>query len=103
MIDKHKGVGAMFKKILRIFFGFSFIPYLFLLSYSLYYAVFGYDVYTMILPQYVRTIYGWEAFSEVFLWTAIGLSFIPVLPICIIYQILYLILLRKLGRTTQSQ
>jgi len=79
------------KKILRIVLWLSFIPYLFLIVYSLYHAIFGYDVYTMILPQYVRTIYGWDAFSEVFVWTALVLCFIPILPICFLYQIIYFI------------
>lgn len=80
------------RKILSIILWLSFIPYLFLIGYSLYHAIFGYDVYTMILPQYVRTIYGWDAFSEVFLWTALGLIFIPVIPICLLYQIIYFII-----------
>lgn len=79
------------KKLLKIVLWLSFIPYLFLIIYSLYYAIFGYDVYTMILPQYVRTTYGWDAFFEVFVWTALILCFIPVLPICFLYQIIYLI------------
>ncbi len=78
------------KKVLRIVLVISLAPYLFLVGYSLYYAIFGYDLYTMILPEYIRTIYGWEAFSHVFIWTGIVLCFIPVLPICLLYQIIYL-------------
>jgi hypothetical protein len=78
-------------KILKILLLLSFIPYLFLIVYSLYHAIFGHDVYTMILPQYVRTIYGWDAFLEVFVWTALGLCFIPILPICFLYQSIYFI------------
>jgi len=69
----------------------SFIPTLFLIVYSLYHAIFGYDVYTWILPVYVRTIYGWDAFSEVFVSTALVMCFIPILPICFIYQVIYFI------------
>lgn len=79
------------KKILRIVLWLSFVPYLFLIVYSLYHAIFGYDVYTMILPQYLRTIYGWDAFWEVFVWTALALCFIPIIPICLLYQIIYFI------------
>ena len=78
-------------KVIRIIFWLSFAPYLFLMGYSIYHAIFGYDVYTLILPQYVRTIYGWDAFFEVFVWTAIGLCFVPVLPICLLYQFIYFI------------
>lgn len=79
------------KKILRIVLWLSFMPYLFLIVYSIYYALFGYEVYTMILPQYVRTVYGWDAFVEVFVWTGLTLCIIPILPICFLYQIIYLI------------
>lgn len=79
-------------KVTKIILFLSFIPFLFLIGYSLYHSIFGYDVYTMILPQYLRTIYGMDAFQEVFLWTALALCFIPVLPICFLYQIIYLII-----------
>lgn len=79
------------KKLGRIILWLSFIPYLFLIGYSTYHAIFGYDVYTLILPQYVRTIYGWDAFLEVFVWTAVVLCFIPVIPICLLYQVIYFI------------
>lgn len=78
-------------KIFRILLWLSFIPFIFLILYSLYHAIFGYDVYTWILPVYLRTIYGWDAFFEVFLWTAIAMCVIPILPICFIYQIIYFI------------
>jgi len=79
-------------KILRIILLLSFAPYLFWVGCSFYHAVFGYDVYTWILPQYVRTIYGWDAFLEVFVWTAIKMCFIPVLPICFLYQVIYFVI-----------
>ncbi len=78
-------------KIIRIIFWLSFAPYLFLLCYSFYHAIFGYDVYTWFLPQYVRTIYGWDAFLDVFVLNAIRLCLIPVLPTCLLYQVIYLI------------
>ena len=79
------------KKLLKIVLWLSFVPYLFLIGYSLYKAIFGHNVYTLILPQYLRTTYGWEAFLEVFVWNGIALCVIPVLPICFLYQIIYLI------------
>ncbi len=78
-------------KVFNIIFIISFIPILALLFISLYYAIFGYDVYTMILPTYVKTIYGIEAFVQSFTWNAIVLIFIPVLPIMFLYQIIFLI------------
>ncbi|MDF2513371.1 MAG: hypothetical protein K0S04_3237 [Herbinix sp.] len=76
-------------KVFRIIFWLSFAPLLFLICYSAYHAIFGYDVYTLILPQYVKTIFGWDAFYRVFVWTAIALTFIPILPICLLYQVIY--------------
>jgi hypothetical protein len=79
------------RKILRIVLWLSFTPYIFLVVYSLYHAIFGYDVYTWVLSQYLRTVYGWDAFSEVFLWTSLSLCVIPIIPICFLYQIIYFI------------
>ncbi len=77
-------------KMIRILFWLSFAPYVFLLCYSTYHAIFGYPVYSFIMHHYVETIYGWDAFLMVFIWTGIALCFIPVLPICLLYQIIYL-------------
>jgi hypothetical protein len=79
------------RRILRIVLWLSFTPYIFLIIYSLYHAIFGYDVYTWILPQYLRTIYGWDAFLEVFLLMGLSLFVIPIIPICFLYQIMYFI------------
>jgi hypothetical protein len=98
-MNKKKG----FAKILRIILYLSFASYLFLIGYSLYQAIFGYDVYTWILPQYVRTIYGWGAFLEVLTWTAIQMCFIPVLPICFLFQVGYFFIGRKEGLKRRRQ
>lgn len=79
------------RKIYKIIFIISFLPYIVLLLISLYYAIFGYNIYTLILPTYVKTIYGIEAFVEALFWNSLGLFFIPILPICIIYQLIYFI------------
>ena len=82
--------GEIMKKILSIIFIISFIPYIILISYGIYSAIFGYDVYTWILPTYVETIYGLDAFLEAVTVLGLSLIFIPVIPICIIYDALYL-------------
>lgn len=79
------------RKIYKIIFIISFLPYVILLLISLYHAIFGYDLYTMILPTYVKTLYGMEAFLQTLIWNSIRLCFIPILPICLIYQLIYLI------------
>jgi len=79
-------------KIKKIILFITFLPYIYILLLSTYHAIFGYDVYTLILPTYVKTIYGIEAFKEVFILNLLGLTFIPIIPICLIYQIVYLII-----------
>jgi len=79
----------MKRKIYKIVLILSFIPIVALVLISLYYAIFGYDVYTMVLPTYRGTIYGMEAFANSFIWNVLSLTFIPVLPVCLIYQIVY--------------
>ena len=80
------------KKIAKIIFILSFLLYIILILISLYHAIFGYDVYTLIKPKYVRTVYGIEAFGETLLWNALVLCVIPVLPIVLIYQVTYIII-----------
>lgn len=79
------------KRIYKILFIVSFLPYIILLAISLYHAIFGYDVYTLILPTYVKTIYGIEAFVSTLFWNALALCFIPIIPICLLYQIIILV------------
>jgi len=77
------------KKFLFILFIISFIPYIVLLGYGIYSAIFGYDVYTLILPTYVETLYGLDAFLEAITVLGLTLIFIPIIPVCIIYELLY--------------
>lgn len=78
-------------KISKIIFIFSFLPYIILLLISLYYTIFGYEVYTFV-GVYVRTIYGIEAFLDTLVWNALVLCIIPVLPTVAIYQIIFIII-----------
>lgn len=78
-------------KILKLILYISFIPYIALLVVSFYYALNGFDVYTWILPTYVKTIYGMEAFLETLIWNGLKLCYIPILPVCLIFQIIYFI------------
>lgn len=80
------------KKLFKLIFIVSFMPYVLLLLYALYKSIVGYDIYTWILPVYKGTIYGIEAFMQVLIWNGIALCFIPVLPACFLYQIIYLII-----------
>lgn len=80
------------RKIIKIILVISFLPYVYVLLKALYYAVQGYDVYTWIKPVYTGTIYGMEAFKEVLLWDVMLLTIIPVLPVCLLYQITILVI-----------
>ncbi len=80
------------KRIFSVIFIISFIPYIILIGYGIYSAIFGYDVYTWILPTYVGTLYGLDAFLEAVTVLGLSLFFIPIIPICAIYEIIYLIL-----------
>ena len=83
------------KKIFKIIFWLSFLPYIILFLLSTYHAFYGYDVYTWIKPEYVRTIYGIDAFAETLVWNMIKFSVIPILPIVLIFQIIYIVLCLK--------
>lgn len=78
-------------KILKVMLYISFLPYITILLISIYHAIWGYDVYTWILPEYVETIYGIEAFLETMVLNILRLWYIPVLPICLIFQIICII------------
>ncbi len=79
------------KKVPFIILLISFLPYIAILGYGLYSAIFGYDVYTLILPTYVKTIYGLDAFLEAITVLGLVFLFVPVIPICAVYQLCYII------------
>ncbi len=71
-------------KVLKIIFIISFIPYIGLLIYGIYSMIFG---FTFIFS----TSYGIEAFLDSIFILGLLLCVYPILPICLIYQIFYLI------------
>ena len=79
------------RRIAKIIFILSFLPYIILLLISLYHAIFGNNVYAF-LGGYIRTDYGITAFLDTLVWNALGLCFIPVLPTVAIYQIIFIII-----------
>lgn len=79
------------RKIYKIIFICSFIPFIILLLIATYHAIFGYDVYTMILPTYRGTIYGIDAFRQSLVWNVIAMCFIPILPLMVLYQLIFII------------
>ena len=87
----------MKKNITKIIFILSFLPYIILILVSLYYAIFGHDVYAF-LGVYIRTDYGVKAFLDTLLWNVLTLCYIPVLPVISVYQILYIIINKLINR-----
>lgn len=79
------------KRNFKIIFMLSFTPYIILLAISLYYAIFGHEVYAF-LGGHIRTDYGITAFLDTLTWNALRLCYIPILPIIATYQIIYIII-----------
>ncbi|MCL2457108.1 MAG: hypothetical protein FWD19_06140 [Defluviitaleaceae bacterium] len=81
----------MKNKIAKIFFYFSFVPYGLLILYSIYGSIVG------VYPFWSYTkIYGLEAFLQAVVFTGFVFSaVIPILPACLIYQLIYFFVLRK--------
>lgn len=75
--------------IAKLIFFLSFVPALMLIVLGIFYAIVGYDSYN-VLGQFIRTVYGWEAFVEFVFWYGLCLCVIPVLPAMLLYQIIYL-------------
>lgn len=66
----------------------SFLPYIVGVIIGMVYAFVGYDIMT-VTGVYVRTIYGFDALREVITLYGLGLTFIPIIPVCFIYQLVY--------------
>lgn len=88
-----KGIPVWF----RILFFISLLPYALILFLCVLSFFFGVDVGWG--SDEVR--YGWQAFSYLFLWCLLVLTTIPVLPACIIVQVVYTI--RRIRAKTKSQ
>jgi hypothetical protein len=72
----------------RIWFRLSFVPFMLMLLYGVYSAFFGIDF------LWSRT-YGIDGFLLAMMFGGIALVVIPVLPLCIVWQIIYIIRRRK--------
>lgn len=71
------------KKIIpKIILILSFAPYVFCLLYGIYSAIFG-------LRFLFSTSYGFDAFMSSIVLTGFFLCYYPVIPICLIYQLVY--------------
>ena len=73
----------MKKKIFKIILILSFAPYAFCLLYGMYSAFNGFTFF-------FSTSYGFEAFRDSTLLTLLMLCYFPIIPPCLIYQLVYL-------------
>ena len=68
----------------KVFLWLSFLPYAFIIIRAVFSAFFGFSFF-------FSTSYGWDAFFSAIFFTGWILVFgFPVLPVCLIYQIIYL-------------
>lgn len=88
------------KKALKTLLILSFAPYVFLLGCGIYSAFAGFGFF-------FSTSYGFDAFRDCIVFMGFLLCWYPVIPICLIYQIIYLIICivhsRRRSRTSQGQ
>lgn len=78
-------------KIAKIIFVISFIPILFCIIAGIVCAFKGYT-YLDILGDVPTTVYGLTAFFEVFFTDLVAMIFLGIIPVCMVYQLIYLII-----------
>ncbi|MCL1866709.1 MAG: hypothetical protein FWF82_04800 [Oscillospiraceae bacterium] len=93
-------------KAAKIFLWLSFVPYAFVILMSICSAIFGTREWAALFGE-GRLIYGFEALQQdIFLLTAALTIVFPVIPICLVYQIVYLtvkiVKKRKTKASTES-
>lgn len=81
------------RKVSKVIFIISFIPYIIMILFALYYAIAGEEIYTFLSHEYIRTDYGIEVFMRtMYLLIYLGTVVVPILPILIAYQ--FIVILR---------
>jgi len=70
-------------KIYKIILYISFLPYLLLLGYGIYSAIFGFTFF-------FSTSYGFDGFiGAITIMGIIFFAYYPVIPVCMVYQLIY--------------
>lgn len=78
-------------KIAKLLFILSFLPIMFCIIAGISCAINGYT-YTEILGDVPTTLYGFKAFTEVFFTDLVAMIFLGIIPVCMVYQLVYLII-----------
>lgn len=86
----------MKKKIPKIILILSFAPYVFCLGYGIYSAFAGFTFFW-------STSYGFEAFTNSMVIMAFLLCYYPIIPPCLIYQLVYLAMFIMKKRNVSKQ
>ena len=86
----------MKKKIPKIILILSFAPYIFCLLYGICSAIFGFGFI-------FSTSYGFDAFMSSIVLMGLLLCYYPVIPICLIYQLVYLAVFVMKKRNVSKQ
>lgn len=74
----------MKQKVAKILFLISFLPWIFVPVNGILGAIFG-------VGFFFNTCYGWDGFFLGVLGALFGMTLVPVLPVCLVYQICYII------------
>lgn len=74
----------MKSKVAKIIFLISFLPWLLVLICGIWGAIFG-------VGFLFSTCYGWEGFLLGVLGALLGMTMVPVLPVCLVYEICYIV------------
>ena len=87
------------KRVSKIIFILSFIPYIIMILFSLYFAICGEEIYTFMRQEYIRTDYGIPVFvRSMSILAYIGTFIVPILPILIVCQVIFIlnVIIRKI-------
>ena len=86
----------------KTIFLLSLLPYVFIILNALHSALFGVDkFYSRIYSGPITIIYGMEAFLQSLFWmTIFFIESIPIIPFCLIYQIIYYFIIKYGGEKT---
>ena len=101
------------RKIFKVLFIISFIPYIIFLIRALLSAFYGTaDFGSVIISglsepwiggKEIVTLYGFEAFKQTITWDFIGFTFgVPLIPIILLYQLIYLVIMCKNRKTLNN-
>ncbi len=79
------------RKVSFAVFLLCFLPYVFIIGVSTYYAIAGYEVRAFLSGELVKTLYGMQAFAESATFLIAVFWYFAIIPMCLAYQVIYLL------------